>query len=264
MGALYKIDCFKLLSRIKDNSIDCIFLDPPFNLNKKYENGSSDNLSKGKYLSWSYRWIDEAIRVLKSGGSLFIYNIPKWLYLFSSYLDDKMLFRHWIAITMKNNYPRGNKLYPAHYGLIYFTKGEPKTFNKLRIPISICRHCKKELKDYGGHRNKLNPLGLNLSDFWEDTSPVRHNKFKYRAANELKPIIPERAILMSTNKNDIVLDFFSGGGSTLLEAEKHKRFWIGCDIASTSPIKNKFKSTLHSIEMDTIPKKINNVFKSKQ
>jgi hypothetical protein len=54
---------------------------------------------------------------------------------------------------MKGTFPRGKKLYPAHYALLYFTKGEPKTFNRdaVRQPIPLCRHCGKDVKDYGGH-----------------------------------------------------------------------------------------------------------------
>ena len=74
-----------------------------------------------------------------------------------------------------------------------------------------CRHCKKDIKDYGGHRKYLNPLGLNLTDFWEDTAPARHRKFKARwGVNELKPVIPSRCIELSTNEGDIVLDPFAG------------------------------------------------------
>ena len=62
---------------------------------------------------------------------------------------------------MKGTFPRGKKLYPAHYALLYSTKGSPKTFNRdvVRVPVPICRHCKKDVKDYGGHRKYLNPLG---------------------------------------------------------------------------------------------------------
>jgi len=141
---------------------------------------------------------------------------------------------------MKGTYSRGNKLYPAHYALLYYTKGEPKTFNRLRTTIPICRHCGKEIKDYGGHRDKLNPAGLNLTDFWDDTSPNRHRKFKVRpGVNELKVMIPERAILISTNENDIVFDPFGGGGSTYQAAEKNNRYWIGSELFDCNHIKNR-------------------------
>lgn len=236
-GILFNCDCGELFSALKKSSIDMIFCDPPFNLNKNYGTQEfNDSMKDNEYLKWTYTWIDESVRVLKPGGSLFIYNIPKWCIEFGAYLNQYLDFRHWIAICMKNTFPRGLKLYPAHYGLLYYTKGEPRTFHKLRTPVPVCRHCGGEIKDYGGHREKLNPKGLNLTDFWDDTSPVRHRKFKKRFANELKPIIPQRAILMSTNPGDVILDPFGGGGSTYLEAELKERYWIGSEIGDCTPI----------------------------
>ena len=143
---------------------------------------------------------------------------------------------------MKGTFPRGNKLYPAHYALLYFTKGTPKTFNRVRLPIPTCRHCGKDIKDYGGHRKYLNPAGLNLTDIWDDTSPARHSKNKSRwHVNELKPTIPERCIQISTNPCDIVLDPFGGGGSTYVTAERLHRFWIGTEIGPCEPILERFE-----------------------
>ena len=236
-GILFNGDCLKVLRIIRDGTVQCVFADPPFNLGKEYDNGKSDSLEQQEYLEWTKGWLLECIRILAPGGSIFVYNIPKWLIFIGSFLFEKqMTFRHWIALSMKNTYPRGNNLYPAHYGLLYFTKGKPRVFHKLRVPVPTCRHCGKELKDYGGHRDALNPKGLNLTDFWEDTSPVRHKKFKTRVANELKPMIPERAVLMSTNVGDIVLDPFGGGGTTYQIAEKHGRNWIGIEIGPCEPI----------------------------
>jgi site-specific DNA-methyltransferase (adenine-specific) len=217
LGMLFHADCMDLFAWIKDDSVDCIFADPPFNLKKEYGNGDfRDNLEADDYLEWCYGWLDESVRVLRPGGAIFVYILPKWGYRFAGRLEDEgMVFRHWIALTMKGTYPRGKKLYPAHYALLYFTKGELKTFNRVRVPIPTCRHCGGDQKDYGGHRKYMNPEGLNLTDFWEDTSPARHGKFKARwHINELKPMIPTRCIQISTNPREIVLDPFGGGGST--------------------------------------------------
>ncbi len=261
-GVLFCCDCIEMLSHIKDNVVDCIFADPPFNLGKDYSNGFSDSLKDQHYLEWCYQWLGECVRVLAPGGSLFIYNIPKWLIYIGNFLNQhRMTFRHWIAITMKNTYPRGRILYPAHYGLLYYSKGEPGTFNKLRLPIPTCRHCGKELHDYGGHRDKLNDAGLNLTDFWDDTSPVRHRKFKTRVANELKPMIPERAILMSTNPGDIVLDPFGGGGTTYQVSEKNDRLWIGSEIGPCDPILERLQF-MEGVKLgESCPEKVLSCFK---
>ena len=239
-GVLFQDDCLKILSRISSESIDCVFADPPFNLGKDYKNEFNDKISEIEYLEWCHIWLRECCRILKPGGAIFIYGTPQLAIKFGDYLNKFMIFRHWIALTMKGTYSRGKKLYPAHYALLYYTRGEPKVFNKIRIPVQTCRHCGKEIKDYGGHRNKLNPEGLNLTDFWEDTSPNRHRKFKVRpGVNELKLMIPERAILISTNEGDVVLDPFGGGGSTYQAAELNKRNWIGIELYDCEHIKRR-------------------------
>ena len=143
-GVLYNSDCLEIMRSLPTESVDCIFADPPFNLGKQYNNGQSDLLAEGHYLDWCRLWITESIRLLKPGGAIFVYNLPRWAYQLAAYLEEQdMEFRHWIAISMKGTFPRGNKLYPAHYALLYFTKGMPKTFNRVRLPIPTCRHCRK-------------------------------------------------------------------------------------------------------------------------
>lgn len=266
-GLLYNCDCLQLLRAIKSEKIDCIFADPPFNLGKDYGNVKvNDQLEKKAYLVWSYTWLEECCRVLKPGGALFVYILPRWAYHFASFLDQYLDFRHWIAISMKGTFPRGKRLYPAHYALLYFTKGSPKIFNRdeVRVPIPACRHCGKDIKDYGGHRKYLNPKGLNLTDFWDDTSPNRHRKFKFRRINELKLAIPQRAIRISTVSNDIVLDPFGGGGSTYQAAEQLGRFWIGSEIADCSPILERLTRFSSLTTLKGPPPKLLNIFEMSQ
>ncbi len=263
-GMLFRTDCMKLFPLMKDGVIDCVFADPPFNLGKVYGNGEvNDALRDEEYLEWCYSWLDECAKKLKDGGALFVYSLPRWGFHFASHLEAKgLLFRHWIAVSMKGSFPRGNKLYPAHYGLLYFTKGKPRVFHGIRIPIPLCRHCGEEIKDYGGHRKYLNPRGLNLSDIWDDTSPARHRKEKSRwHVNELKPMIPWRCIRMATNWRNIVLDPFGGGGSTYVEAERLKRYWIGTEITDCTPIINRFRDNFHNEIGKSPPAKILSVFK---
>lgn len=256
-GVLYQMDCLDFLPAVRSESVHTVFADPPFNLGKEYSNGftsQDDTKADEEYLSWSFRWIDECVRILAPGGALFIYSIPRWAYHFAAYLEAYgVRFRHWIALTMKGTYPRGRKLYPAHYSLLYFSKGDPRIFNRIRIPIETCRHCRKEIKDYGGHRGKMNPLGVNLTDFWTDTSPCRHRGWKTRpGVNELKPMIPSRAIAISTAPGDIVLDPFGGGGSTYQEAQRLGRYWIGCELGDCACIEARMRH-FDSLSVGRVP-----------
>jgi DNA modification methylase len=258
LGALYNTDCLNLFSALRADSVDCVFADPPFNLGKDYGNGAEkDELQSDDYLSWCYSWLGESVRVTKPGGAVFVYSLPRWAFHFAVRLEAlQMTFRHWIAVSMKGTFPRGRKLYPAHYALLYFTKGSPAVFNKVRLPIPKCRHCGGDVKDYGGHRKYLNPAGLNLTDFWEDTAPARHRKYKARwHVNELKPLIPSRCIEISTNEGDVILDPFGGGGSSYEAAQRLKRFWLGAEISNTDLISERFSRNLPGVKR-AVPRRL--------
>ncbi len=262
-GTLYQGDCLNFLRALPDSCADLVFADPPFNLGKVYGKDVSDRMKSEEYLAWSNQWLSESIRVLKDGGSLFVFNLPKWCIEYGAFLNrEGMLFRHWIACRMPKAFPRGQRMSPAHYGLLYYTKGEPAVFNKVYTPIQVCRHCGGEIRDYGGHRKKLNPKGINFMDVldapeevWEDTSaidasetlwtlteemwtdipPVRHRQHKKRGANELAPIMLERIIAMASNPGQVVIDPFGGSGTTFYAAEKLHRYWLGIEIGDIEP-----------------------------
>jgi len=243
-GKLYQCDCLDFLPTIPAESIDCIFADPPFNLRKNYGNRVNDNLEGSEYLQWSYQWLAELNRVLKPGGSLFVYNLPKWNVMYGAFLSKTLLFRHWVAINIKSTLPIPGRLYPSHYSLLYFTKGKPRVFSRPRVPIPTCRHCGGDIKDYGGHRKYLNPKGLNLTDVWDDIPPVRHKKYKSRPANELSVKLLQRVLEIATEKGDLVLDPFGGGGTTYYVAETMNRDWIGCEIEDCRPIIERLSADL--------------------
>jgi site-specific DNA-methyltransferase (adenine-specific) len=249
-GVLYRGDCLAILPHITDSTVDTVFADPPFNLGKQYGTQVDDARADAEYLAWCHRWIGHCIRVLKPGGSIFLYNIPRWNILLGAHLAEQGLqFRHWIAVSIKFGLPIPGRLYPAHYSLLYYAKGKPKTFRSIRTPIRTCRHCGGEIRDYGGHRKAMNPKGVNLADVWDDIPPVRHWKFKSpkRRANALSTKLVARVVGMSTAPGDLVLDPFGGSGTTYAVCEQMRRRWIGIEIASTDVIVERLEqSALYS------------------
>jgi site-specific DNA-methyltransferase (adenine-specific) len=232
-GALFDCDCMEILPVIRDEVVDTVFADPPFNLGKEYGHNCTDELPDSEYLDWCHRWIRECVRALKPGGALFLYNLPKWNILLGAYLTSLgMEFRHWIAVEISACLPIPGRLHPSHYSLLYYTKGKAKTFRRIRTPIQTCRHCGGEVKDYGGHRDAMNPKGVNLKDVWTDIPPVRHWKFKSRErrANALSTKILDRVVEMSTCPGDLVLDPFGGSGTTYAVCENKNRRWLGMEI----------------------------------
>jgi site-specific DNA-methyltransferase (adenine-specific) len=247
LGKLYQADCMAVLPTLAAESVDTVFADPPFNLKKRYGAKSSDDQPDSTYLGWCRGWLAECIRVLKPGGSLFLYNLPKWNIPLGAFLGEHGLdFRHWIAVEQKNGLPITGRLYPAHYSLLYFSKGKPNRFQRIRTPIETCRHCGGEIHDYGGHRDAMNPLGVNLKDVWTDIPPVRHRRFKseQRPANALSTKLLERVIEISTEPGDLVLDPFGGSGTTYAVCEQRGRRWIGIEIESLDAIRERLNGQL--------------------
>lgn len=231
LGQLYEADCLKILAGLQPNSVDLAFADPPFNLGKKYSSNIDDSRAEHEYLDWCRAWLDGVVRVMKPGGSLFLWNIPKWNLQLGAYLNQKLTFRHWITVDIKYSLPIPKRLYPSHYALLYFVKGKkPAIFHPDRIPVPCCRHCGGELRDYGGYKDKMNPRGVNLSDVWTDIPPVRHAKYKKRDANALALKLMDRVISMASDPGSVVLDPFGGSGTTYVAAELTGRRWIGAEL----------------------------------
>mgnify|MGYP003644054691 CR=1 FL=1 len=246
-GAVFDVDCLEFLRSVKPGIVDTVFADPPFNLKKTYGSKSNDNMSEEDYLAWCKEWILAATDTLKPGGAFFLYNLPKWNMPLGAFMSEIGLeFRHWIAISLKVGLPITGRLYPSHYSMLYFTKGKPKTFRKVRTPIETCRHCHGEIKDYGGHRNAMNPKGVNLTDVWNDIAPVRHWKYKSseRKANALSSKILERVIEVSTEPGDLVIDPFGGSGTTFAVCEIKHRKWMGTDIDFAPVIRERLTGDL--------------------
>jgi len=230
-GRLYHGDALNLLESLADGSARIVFLDPPFNLGKKYNSKKrkQDRQPEAEYQAWMERILKEAIRVLAPGGALYLYHIPIWAMRLGSVIERDLVLRHWIAISMKNGFVRGKRLYPAHYSLLYFTKGLPKAFRRPKVKPVVCRYCKKTVKDYGGYRAIIEKKGINLSDFWDDVSPVRHASTKLRKQNQLPLIVTNRVFHISGVRGGLAVDPFAGSGSALVSAATHGMRFAACD-----------------------------------
>lgn len=168
---------------------------------------------------------------MKPGGAVFLWNLPKWNLLLGPFLASRLTFRHWIAVDIKYSLPIAKRLYPSHYSLLYYVKGSrPAIFHPDRLPVPCCRRCGRELKDYGGYKDKMNPNGVNLSDVWADISPVRHARYKKRQENALPVKVLDRVISIASDPGCLILDPFVGSGTTAVVAEFSHRRWIGIDL----------------------------------
>jgi DNA modification methylase len=126
--------------------------------------------------------LPEVVRVLRPGGLLFIYGDPAELPHWGEYLltapemMEQTVFKYWISLDL-NARPSEGFLLPTHQGLLLFVKRNParKTpppfqlhVNDVRVPHRNCTACGENVKDWGGKKHLLNPLGAAPSDVWRD------------------------------------------------------------------------------------------------
>ena len=231
-GSLFLGDACAFLKSLRSATAGIVFLDPPFNLGKHYRKGdpSLDRRTVPAYEEWMKDILEESVRILAPGGALYLYHLPIWGIRFGQFLDMRLEFRHWIAVSMKNGFARGRRLYPAHYALLYYTKGNPSSFTRPKLSAVRCRHCDKTIKDYGGYADIILEKGINLSDVWEDLSPVRHATTKKRYANQLPLSLTDRIMHISGSKGMLLVDPFVGSGSSVISAVTHGMRFAACDL----------------------------------
>lgn len=158
---------------------DTLFVNTSFTVEDLADN--SPIFKDSKRLKLTFDLLNNSYNSLKVGGLIFVYGAPKYLPFYADYLnnlekeDAKFLFKYWIGIKFGNmflNQPMIN----SHIGLLMFLKTKktknPTPFKlntkEYRIPYSNCRACGNNLKDWGGKKHLMNPLGTALSDVWTD------------------------------------------------------------------------------------------------
>lgn len=224
-------DCLELFKDIPDNSVDVTFADPPFNLKKNYSS-YKDSREFQEYLDWCEKWISEMVRVTKPTGSILVHNIPKWLTYYATFLNKHAHFKHWIAWDAPTA-PMGKSLQPAHYGILFYTKEQKGSkIYELRYPHKRDRKQGYLWKDYGGKKDLLHPFGPLVSDVWTDIHRIKHNSKRDPHPCQLPIHLMDRLILLTTDEHDIVLDPFSGTGTTAISAKRLGRQFIGFELDS--------------------------------
>lgn len=221
-----------LQNEIKDNSVDLIFVDPPYNIGKNF-NGRKDKWKSDEdYLTWCYQWIDLLLKKLKNSGSLYIMTSTQFIPYFDIYLRDKIEILSRIVWSYDSSGVQAKKYFGSMYEPILFcVKDKNKyAFNSDDILVEAKTGSERKLIDY--RKNPPQPYNTKKvpGNVWEFPR-VRYRMAEYENHPTQKPIsLLERIIKASTNEGDTVLDPFSGTFTTSYVAKKLKRKSIGIEI----------------------------------
>lgn len=235
--SLRRGNCLELLADIPSDSIDFCFADPPYNLNKKYENWH-DTLEVEAYFRWCDSWLSELARVVKPGCTVAILNIPLWTIRHFAHLESILRFQHWIVWEGLSLPVR--MIMPAHYAILCFSKGEPRTppgllteelraadreeLLSLRESYCLRQSCVQTRRF---HEEDRTPI----SDLWWDIHRLKHNCRRVDHPCQLPPGLMRRLIALFTRPGECVLDPFNGVGTTTLAAEQLERRFIGLELS---------------------------------
>ena len=221
-----------LQSEIRDESIDLIFADPPYNIGKNF-NGLKDKwTTPDAYLNWCYKWLDLCIRKLKPTGSFYVMTSTQFMPFFDIYVSKQMLVQSRIVWAYDSSGVQARKYFGSMYEPILFAVKSQNdyTFNVDDIMVEAPTGAKRKLIDY----RKPIPQPYNTKkvpgNVW-NFPRVRFRMHEYENHPSQKPVaLLDRIVRASSNPGDIVLDPFSGTFTTSYVAQSLSRRSVGIEI----------------------------------
>lgn len=226
-------DTIDILKKIKSNTIDLIFADPPYNIGKDFGNNKDVWKSKEEYIEWCKKWLDECYRVLKDNGTFYFMTATQHMPYLDVYVSEKYHVLSRIIWSYDSSGVQSKKNFGSLYEPILMTTksiNSKYTFNYEDILVEAKTGAKRKLIDY----RKTPPQPYNTKkvpgNVW-NFNRVRFLMDEYENHPTQKPEeLLERIILASSNPGDIVLDPFSGSFTTSCVAVKNNRNAIGIEL----------------------------------
>jgi DNA modification methylase len=261
LNRLFFGDCLHVMRMLPSECIDLIYIDPPFFSGRNYniifgdknEVRSFTDIWEGGmpgYLIWLNARLYEMKRLLKSTGSIYVHLDWHAVHYVKCEMDKifgSENFRNEIIWWYPNKLPSGMKSFPKNHDVILFYTAEQthKKFNVVRIeretPIGIRRKIwSSEKNDWIGYErdedgniiydHEAGKFKI-CDDVWQIPQLNRQTPERIGYPTQKPETLLERILRASSNKGEIVADFFCGGGGLPAVAQRNGRRWIASDIS---------------------------------
>lgn len=258
-GVIYRDDNLDRLSQMPSESVDLIYLDPPFFSNRSYEviwgdeaevRSFEDRWDGGieHYIEWMRHRVIEMRRLLKPTGQLFLhcdYHANAHLRIMLDDIFGRRSFLDEIVWHYETASGAPKKTLLRNHDTIYrYAAGKPQdvTWNAPRVPWPEKTLAKWQKDEEGriyhaqnqrGKRYYIDPAGKLRDDVWNLTLSARARE-RLGYPTQKPEALLERIVASASNEGDVVLDPFCGCGTTLVAALRLKREWIGIDVSPTA------------------------------
>jgi len=235
-SVIFNMDCLEILSRIKENSIDMIFADPPYMLSNNgftCKNGKMVNVNKGKWdksngfeedLKFHDTWIAACRRALKPEGTIWISGTYHSIYQ-CGYLLQKNCFHilNDISWFKPNAAPNLScRFFTASHETIIWARKDKKAKHIFNY---------EEMKKGLFPEDKMKKENTQMRSVWSIPAPKNGEKEHGKHPTQKPLDLLLRIITASTNAGALILDPFNGGGTTgVASSIVGKRFYIGAEI----------------------------------
>lgn len=230
-------DLFTAIENLPNKFVDLLFIDPPYNMYKKFNTTSFRKMAFDEYVDWFDSWLSKIVRILKPTASI---------YICGDYISSLAIYHVGIKyfilrnrIVWEREKGRGAKYNWKNNteDIWYFTMSDNYIFNvddvklkkKVIAPYKINGKPKDWEKSLDGNFRLTHP-----SNIWTDiTIPFWSMKENTEHPTQKPEKLLAKIILASSNKNDLVFDPFLGSGTSSVVAKKLKRNYLGIEIDET-------------------------------
>src|SRR5271168_120471 len=226
---LYHGDSLELLAAIPESSVDLIFADPPYFLSNggiTCQSGKMVSVHKGDWdksqgqeanHAFNREWLRLCQRVLKPNATIWVSGTAHVIHSVGFAMQQ-------LGFKLLNDISWVKPNPPPNLSCRYFTHATGTIIWAAKNSKSRHTFHYKLMKETN--------RGKQMKSVWDFKPPESWEK-KFGKHPTQKPVaLLERILLASTNEGDLVLDPFSGSGTTLLTAFRLRRHALGCELSA--------------------------------